>query len=103
MAKSTKRRKLESFSRLCAEGTGEDINMEDPGARVNDVPSKKHFIIAVDFGTTFSSVAFIALEDPETRRRADPEQMDCIELYPNAPLNTYEPRREVPTESWYPK
>jgi hypothetical protein len=81
----------------------EDVEMEDPDHEPNQEATPKHFTVAIDFGTTFSSVSFIALEGAETKKRIHPNQICSVEQYPHAPSFYYEQRREVPTESWYPK
>lgn len=62
-------------------------------------------ILAVDFGTTFSSIAYArvkAHEDPATLSLRD---IKCISGYPDDPLDTLSsgagPRLDVPTELWY--
>src|SRR2546421_10114423 len=80
-----------------------DVEMEDLRTEINDKATPKHFTVAIDFGTTFSSVSFIALNSPETERRIHPNQVCSVEHYPYAPSLYYEQRREVPTESWYPR
>jgi hypothetical protein len=42
-------------------GSSADIEMSDAGALPGGLTSYKRFIVAIDFGTTFSSVSFIAL------------------------------------------
>jgi hypothetical protein len=81
----------------------EDVEMKDPDHEGDQPVASKHFTVAIDFGTTFSSVSFIALESPETKRRIHPNQICSVEQYPYAPSLYYEQRKEVPTESWYPR
>jgi hypothetical protein len=81
----------------------EDVEMKDPDPEVDQQVTSKHFTVAIDFGTTFSSVSFIALESPETKRRIHPNQICSVEQYPYAPSLYYDQRKEVPTESWYPR
>ncbi|KAK5062683.1 hypothetical protein LTR84_004756 [Exophiala bonariae] len=69
-----------------------------------DTPSK--FIIAVDFGTTFSKVAFVCV-DPEMRTRLiGPDSIHCIDHYPDIPIgisaNAFTTNTSIPTELWYP-
>jgi hypothetical protein len=92
-----------TFSRLVPDDVPADVNMEDLDMGENEASPQKHFIVAVDFGTTFSSVAFFAYEGCEPKRRIDPEQIESVDQYPDEPPDSYEQRREVPTESWYPK
>jgi hypothetical protein len=79
-----------------------DVEMEQADPE-EDERSRKRFIVAVDFGTTFSSVSYIALEESSQIRHIDPDQIETIDGYPDAPHESYESRKEVPTESWYPK
>lgn len=53
------------------------------------------FVVATDFGTTFSSVAF-------TKRDLCMAEPQIIFNYPGDPRTNGKPSFEVPTESWYP-
>ncbi|KAM0169736.1 hypothetical protein ACHAPF_009685 [Botrytis cinerea] len=73
-------------------------------------PKEKRFIVAIDFGTTFSSVSFLAL--PRDAKSSDLSnayiylnKIQTIINYSGEPMRSgYLPRRkEVPTEIWYPK
>jgi len=69
----------------------------------NDMSSR--YIIAVDFGTTFSSVAFVCI-DPETpQQHVRAEFVTCINKYPNMPpitdANILAKSTTVPTELLY--
>jgi hypothetical protein len=60
--------------------------------------------IAIDFGTTFSSVAYA--RTPESGYFTTPMDIACIARYPgDRPLpmvtQAWEPRQDVPTELWY--
>ena len=60
----------------------------------------RDFIIAIDFGTTFSSVAYLGYYDAKERGRAVAASVDCIDCYPYDPYDNagcY----DVPTELWY--
>jgi hypothetical protein len=63
---------------------------------VDDLPQTEDnvpLIVATDFGTTFSCVAFAS-------KRGD---IGIIRNYPEDPMNIQgNPRSDVPTESWYP-
>lgn len=93
----------EAFPRVHGDQVAEDVEMKDPDPEVDQQVAPKHFTVAIDFGTTFSSVSFIALESPETKRRIHPNQICSVEQYPYAPSLYYDQRKEVPTESWYPR
>jgi hypothetical protein len=61
----------------------------------------RHFVVGVDFGTTFSSVSVLA-----QRKRAvkvDPDKIQGISNYPSSTVAYTEAPKEVPTESWYPR
>jgi hypothetical protein len=93
----------EAFLAVHPDQASEDVEMEDVDHEANQEGLSKHFTVAIDFGTTFSSVSFIALESVDTKRRIHPNQICSIEQFPYAPSLYYEQRREVPTESWYPR
>jgi hypothetical protein len=93
----------EAFARIQPGEASEDVEMEDPDHDVYQDSAAKHFTLAIDFGTTFSSVSFIALDSAETKKRIHPNQIFSVEQYPHAPSLYYEQRKEVPTESWYPR
>jgi len=57
--------------------------------------SESKFVVATDFGTTFSSVAF-------TKRDLGNTEPQVIFNYPCDPMTNGKPSLEVPTESWYP-
>ncbi|ORY16547.1 Hsp70 family protein-like protein [Clohesyomyces aquaticus] len=65
--------------------------------------SNGRLIIAVDFGTTFSSVAYVRLEKDQNPEDVTLDDVRCINNYPD-----YRPqpgvldlRQDVPTEIWY--
>ena len=93
----------EAFPHVHRDQAAEDVEMKDLDPEVDQQVASKHFTVAIDFGTTFSSVSFIALESPETKRRIHPNQICSVEQYPYAPSLYYDQRKEVPTESWYPR
>lgn len=67
-------------------------------------PQHKRFILAVDFGTTYSSIAYVALDADDVRSRLDQDHVQVIDGYPDEPGQKEMDRRpEVPTELWYPK
>ena len=72
-----------------------------------DVTSR--FIVAVDFGTTFSSVAYarITKEMEDSGMALQSDDVKCISGYPHDPplpdpRLVFHPREDVPTELWYP-
>lgn len=78
-----------------------DHLLDDP-----EVPAaSKRLIIAVDFGTTYSAVAYVPLEEGESTGYLDPARIRTIQNYPNDTnfADLYdEMRSEVPTEVIYP-
>jgi hypothetical protein len=70
---------------------------EDLEERFSDVtPKQPTFIIATDFGTTFSSVAFAKRESGRWGN------IQSISNYPYDPMPWGKNSFEIPTESWYP-
>src|SRR6266511_5170073 len=92
-----------AIRRFVSHSSINDVEMEEADPGENDEQSRKRFIVAIDFGTTFSSVSYIALGESSQVRHIDPDQIETIDGYPDAPHESYESRKEVPTESWYPK
>lgn len=90
-------------------GSSADIEMSDAGTLPGGLTSDKRFIVAIDFGTTFSSVSFIALPrdagtDDELNAHIYLDQIQSIINYPDEPrFGLRAERKEVPTEIWYPK
>jgi hypothetical protein len=98
------------------EDTDEDIEMEDvavaadqdltlvQASNTSDASSDR-LVIAVDFGTTFSSVAYARIKANEPTTSLGLKDIKCISNYPDDPLNTLgasrERREDVPTELWY--
>jgi hypothetical protein len=74
-----------------------DVDPPDVGDPLQGTKKEEPFIIATDFGTTFSSIAF-ARRGPGTR-----PEIQVISNYPNDPcFRPYTKSFQVPTESWYP-
>ncbi|PMD44863.1 hypothetical protein L207DRAFT_240865 [Hyaloscypha variabilis F] len=81
----------------------------DSGTPSGGLANDKRFIIAIDFGTTFSSVSFLALPR-DTRINDEPnahnylDEIKTIVNYPHGQTFAYlASRKEVPTEVWYAK
>jgi hypothetical protein len=74
-----------------------DLDPPDFGDASQGTKKEEPFIVATDFGTTFSSIAF-ARRGPRTR-----PEIQAISNYPNDPcFQPYTKSFQVPTESWYP-
>jgi hypothetical protein len=61
-------------------------------------------MVAVDFGTTFSSVAFTRLDENPSRENLHLRNVSCITRYPGdlpSAIFAWQYREEVPTELWY--
>lgn len=82
------------------ESVNEDVEMQT-------VESPRTWIVAVDFGTTFSSVAYASLAEGSVRGGLDLINIQCVAKYPHdepVPQVTWawNSRLDVPTEIWYP-
>lgn len=96
--------KTDAFTRLSSHEVSQDRDMDDEGSGSEQDPPPRHFIVSIDYGTTFSCVSYIALRDPSPKSLVDPDQIDCIDEYTDTlPWDSYESKKEVPTESWYPR
>ncbi|RHZ51804.1 Hsp70 family protein [Aspergillus thermomutatus] len=62
----------------------------------------RQFIVAVDFGTTFSAVAYTVLRPGEERTLVDIHQVSCIANYDDVAESVRGLIMEVPTETCYP-
>ena len=73
---------------------------------MQDRGNEKRFIVAIDFGTTFSSVSFHAVPKDGPipgLDRLGPRNIESIVDYPDAPTDQIgNTRKDVPSESWYP-
>lgn len=78
-----------------------DGALADPIGAATQVSETKYFIVAVDFGTTFSSVSVHCRRDRESD--IDSSQINSISNYPYAASVISQGPSEVPTQSWYPK
>ncbi|PVH69481.1 hypothetical protein DL98DRAFT_522149 [Cadophora sp. DSE1049] len=81
-----------------------DVDMVDVGQATEESPG--HLIVAFDFGTTFSSVAYARVVEGVSRDALGITNVKCITRYPDdrpPPGFTFawEPREDVPTELWY--
>jgi hypothetical protein len=79
------------------EMTEAELAPEEPSSRL---------IVAFDFGTTFSSVAYARVSEKTPRDTVGITDVRCIARYPDdrpQPGVTFgwEPREDVPTELWY--
>jgi hypothetical protein len=74
------------------------VDVEDERQRYG---AYTQFKIAVDFGTTYSSVAVLGLVDSQPQKRIHPEDIHVITQYSNPPEGENHPRLDVPTECWY--
>jgi hypothetical protein len=72
--------------------------------RVNIDDAHGRIILAVDFGTKFSSVAFVRLGGMIENTALDLKNVKCITRYPGDPSasqHARQPSKDVPTELWY--
>ncbi|OCL11764.1 hypothetical protein AOQ84DRAFT_361216 [Glonium stellatum] len=75
-----------------------DTLMPDSDAEV--ASNTRHFVVAVDFGTTFSSVAYVGYTHPNQRFRIGFRQVEIVDRYPDHPYGNFT-CHDVPTEIWY--
>jgi hypothetical protein len=75
-----------------------DTLMQDSDA--DATPNTRHFVVAVDFGTTFSSVAYVGYTHPSQRCRIGFQQVEFVDRYPDHPYGNFT-CHDVPTEIWY--
>lgn len=80
-----------------------DTMMHDanPESHANEHQDIYHFVVAVDFGTTFSSVAFARYMHEHQRENIRLEQVELIGGYPDWEYRNHDVY-DVPTELWYP-
>lgn len=87
---------------ILEDDTNNDMELDDPEDEQGD-----RLIIAIDFGTTFSSVAYARFKGSTPRDALGLTDVKCIARYPDdrPPPRTvsfaWEPREDVPTELWY--
>jgi hypothetical protein len=79
---------------------------EEPNVMDHDPISnirEDRIIIAIDFGTTFSSVAYAVLQKGVAPENVDIRRVKCIGRYPgyDIPNGMLDDRQDVPTELWY--
>lgn len=76
-----------------------DVMEHDPVSCVKE----DRIIIAIDFGTTFSSVAYTVLPKGVPPEKINVRKVKCIGNYPGyePPLGVPDVRQDVPTELWY--
>ena len=75
----------------------------DPPPMETPPSSDKKFYIAVDYGTTYSAVSFVALAPGEDAEEVKPGRIENIENYPKDPRVYGQAAKEVPTELSYLK
>ncbi|KAF2707547.1 Hsp70 family protein-like protein [Pleomassaria siparia CBS 279.74] len=76
-----------------------DVMEHDPVSNVKE----DRIIIAIDFGTTFSSVAYTVLPKGLSPEKVNVSRVKCIGNYPGyePPPGIPDVRQDVPTELWY--
>jgi len=77
----------------------DDMADYDP---INNVREDR-LIIAIDFGTTFSSVAYTVIPKGVSAEEVDLRSVECVGNYPgyDPPPGVLDYRQDVPTELWY--
>lgn len=97
------RGKPESFVRISDTESQQDVEMEEAPAEPPQARTNACLVLAIDFGTTFSSVAFRKTDDVDRRLELGPRDIQCINRFPYDPTKYSVSREEVPTESCYSK
>ena len=83
-------------SRVASDFTSVDFNnTHEVDAQLG--PSKK-FVIGIDYGTTFTSVSYYAIETEGSEKSARAADIKTVKEWPDAP---YEADEQVPTQTWY--
>lgn len=95
------RGQAEAFTRMDDSESGEDTDMGEAPSESTDKVDGACFIVAIDFGTTFSSVALRATDDRDRKMMRYSSDINCIGNFQNDPSGSPGDRKEVPTESWY--
>ncbi|KAF7593676.1 hypothetical protein BBP40_011086 [Aspergillus hancockii] len=68
-----------------------------------DPSSSRRFVVALDFGTTFSSVSVVCVNDRWGEpAEVHPSQIWSVDSFPDAPSTYNENRVDVPTQCLYP-
>lgn len=67
---------------------------------MQDSDDTRHFVVAIDFGTTFSSVAYVGYYNESQRHRIGLQQIEIVDHYPYNPFGSTQ-CQDVPTELWY--
>ena len=92
-----------------ADEPDEEIVPSTDPCRVNgnlEPDAGNRLVIAIDFGTTFSTVAYISLNPSTPGFSVRPDQVLCVDHYPDIPpssasASVVEVNENVPTELWY--
>jgi hypothetical protein len=71
-----------------------------PDSDADATLNTRHFVVAVDFGTTFSSVAYVGYTHPNQRCRIGFQQVEIVDRYPDHPYGNFT-CHDVPSEIWY--
>jgi hypothetical protein len=58
----------------------------------------KEFVVGIDYGTTFTSISYYAVDGPGPESSARASDVKTVKEWPDAPHELYE---QVPTETWY--
>lgn len=94
---------IETFGRFDPSSILEEPNQDEDVEMTMD-DGHRRVILAVDFGTTFSSVGYVRLGGTIQDTALDLDNIKCITRYPDdrtPPRDGWKPREDVPTELWY--
>lgn len=94
--------RIGDFSRSVT-AASEDVNMMDIDSPLTEASSssQKKFYIAVDYGTTYSAVSFVAVLPGEDPEMVSASTIENIVHFPKDPLVYGQIAREAPTEICY--
>lgn len=95
----------ESFFENMDQDLDVEMTIEEDDHTITDEHDMSHgrMVIAVDFGTTFTSVAYTVIPRGVLPEDVDISQVKCIGNYPGyePPPGKQDFREDVPTELWY--
>jgi hypothetical protein len=64
-------------------------------------PPVRHFVVAIDFGTAYSSVAFVVYDNEQQRKNLDFENIEIVDDYQHFTTPYHTRLKEVPTDICY--
>ena len=94
------------FTKVDASSILDGLHEQDD-VEMTNADSLQKLIVALDFGTTFSSVAYARITESMPQNGLSLDEVNCVTMYPGDRASSdkrraWEPREDVPTELWYP-